>query len=579
MKSTSMVRLALVVLPLAAAPLPAQAPQDVTVEWIFSDKADAAVRMPKFAWTASDELLLLDESKPPGERTIERVRAGTGERKAAVDAAAALASLKALSPSGTLPDSLGWPESLDDAGKTGLYLFGDDLFALDLAASRFTRLTRTDAKELLPRISPDGSKAAFVRGNDLYVIDLASGKETRLTSDGSETILNGTLSWLYWEEIFSRGDTGYWWSPDSSAIAYLRSDESPVDVAIFTDIAPAVPRQIRQRYPQTGGANPIVRLGIADLATAKTSWLDASVVPYEYVIGALWLPDNRRIAVETMNRAQTKLDVWLVDRTGGRATKALTENDPNLVDQKEIVFLDGGKKMLVSSESGRAHAPLPLRDRRRSRERRHEGPLVRARPGSGFYGAPLGFGVGRRGARRRLLHGDREVFRSSTTSTRSARRHRHGAHDEGRRTARDRVLPGPPFLRGHLLEPRHPRPRSRSTTRPGRNARVARRQPHGRASRRLPSRRGRSLTIPAADGFALPTSLFKPRDFDAVEEVPDPRPRVRRPRRADRPGLAGIADAFFDQVLAHAADTSSPRSTRAAPRARARRSRTSSSGR
>lgn len=344
-------RLASLLLLLAARPLPAQAPRELTVDWIYGNEAAAVSKIPKFAWTSGDELLILDETRPPTTRTIERVAAKTGARGPAVDAAAALASLKALSPRGA-PDALPWPEALDPAGKTAIYLFGDDLYALDLAASRFERLTRTDAKEMLPRLSPDGKKVAFVRDNDLYVIDLVTKKGTRLTSDGSDTILNGTLSWVYWEEIFDRGDTGYWWAPDSSAIAFLHTDDSPVDVATFTDIAPAVPREIRQRYPRTGQKNPTVRLGVVELAGAKAVWMDPTGSSYEYILGVDWLPDSSSVAVHTINRAQTKLDIWRFDRPGGKATVVVSDTDPALIYQKELQFADGGKTWIVSFENG-----------------------------------------------------------------------------------------------------------------------------------------------------------------------------------------------------------------------------------
>ena len=47
--------------------------------------------------------------------------------------------------------------------------------------------------------SPDSTKIAFTRNNDLYVVDIASGVETRLTFDGTELILNGYASWVYYE--------------------------------------------------------------------------------------------------------------------------------------------------------------------------------------------------------------------------------------------------------------------------------------------------------------------------------------------------------------------------------------------
>ena len=45
------------------------------------------------------------------------------------------------------------------------------------------------AKDVCAHLSPDGTHIAFRRGWDLYSMDLASGKETRLTTNGSETML------------------------------------------------------------------------------------------------------------------------------------------------------------------------------------------------------------------------------------------------------------------------------------------------------------------------------------------------------------------------------------------------------
>lgn len=343
----------------AAAPVLAQAPKDITVAWANSDEGEAVSKMPQVAWTSGGDVLLLDERKPAAERTLERIRAATGERKPAVDRAAAMASLKGLIGAEGLPDALPWPDSFDRAGRLALYTFADDLFVLDLASGRFERLTRTAEKESVARLSPDGRKAAFTRGNNLYVYDLASKTETRLTSDGSSSILNGGLSWVYWEEIFDHGEAGYWWSDDSSAIAFLRTDESGVDVVTFPKFSPAVPEIITQRYPKTGNANPIVRLGIADVSSGKTSWMDQTAAPYEYILGVKWLPDSRSVAVQTTNRMQTRLDLWLVTRANGATKLLLTDTDDAWVDQKELQFLDGGKKFLVSSErDGHTHLYL-----------------------------------------------------------------------------------------------------------------------------------------------------------------------------------------------------------------------------
>ena len=94
-------------------------------------------------------------------------------------------------------------------------------------------------------------------------------EESRLTTDGSDTLLNGTVSWVYWEELLNRADRGYEWAPDSSAIAYLQSDESGVGEMHYVDFEPYLPRLIKQRHPKPGEANPRVRAGVVTIADAR----------------------------------------------------------------------------------------------------------------------------------------------------------------------------------------------------------------------------------------------------------------------------------------------------------------------
>ncbi len=373
----------------AALRLLAQPSEALTVDWITSPEADAIIRLPKHFWMADGAVLLFDERKPPAERTFERLDPETGLRRAAVDRPAALASLAALGPDTPSADALTWPISFDRSGAFGLYAFGDDLYLLDFARSRFERLTVSPAREINARLSPDGRRVAFARDNDLWVLDLASRRETRLTSDGGPAILNGVLSFVYWEEIFHHDDDAFWWSDDSQAIAFLRSDESGVDVATFTSFEPALPKVITQRYPRVGRPNPAVRLGVASLGTGRTVWMDAPAPGYEYVIGLTWQPDSRAVAVQTTNRAQDRLDLLLVDRATGATRRVLTDLDAAWVNQKEIQFLGGGREVLVSSErDGWTHLY------RYRADGSLVGPVTKGawsvRGPSAFYAAPMG---------------------------------------------------------------------------------------------------------------------------------------------------------------------------------------------
>ena len=319
----------------------------LTLEWIFGLEGRAVASVPQTAWLDDGSLIILDNRRAIRERTFEKLNPASGRREPLVDAARALTNLKSLAAG---EEVITWPISFDGAGRRALYIFKGDVFVLEFAKVEFRRLTSTPVEETSASFSPNGRHVAYVRGNDLYSFDLDTNRETRVTRDGSETLLNGTLSWVYWEEVFGRRDIGYWWAPDSEAIAYLQSDESQVDLTFFTDIKPFSPRVIRQRYARAGGPNPRVRLGITELEKATTTWIQIKE-PFEYIVRAKWLPDGKRLSFETMPRLQTELSLYFADRQSGSSKRVLTETDPGWVNMTDdLYFFSDGQHFLWPSE-------------------------------------------------------------------------------------------------------------------------------------------------------------------------------------------------------------------------------------
>jgi len=338
----------------------AQEKQEITVKWIYSSASGEATAIPRFVWLKDNTALLYDTRKPMEERTIEKFDPRTGKSIPAVDLKKALASLITLFGANKSPGYVNWSRSFDNEGKKGIYNFNGDIFLLDLTKSEFNRVTNTTEIERVVHFSPDGKMLSFVRENDIYVYDIEEKVEKRITTDGSDTILNGTLSWVYWEEIFGRNDIGYWWSDDSKSIAYLQTDESIVSITHFVDFKPAVPRVIKQRYPKAGMANPIVRVGIANMKSSKTKWVDFGDTEYEYIPRVEWLPDNKRLSVQTLNRAQTELDLYFIECGTGKATFIMKDEDEAWVNlQDDLTFLKDGNHFIWQSErNGYAHLYL-----------------------------------------------------------------------------------------------------------------------------------------------------------------------------------------------------------------------------
>lgn len=342
---------------LVAAQGSAQQKREITVDWIYGEEASKVSALPAHVWLADGTAVLYDIRRPAELRRFERLNPQTGQLTPTMEARKAMTSLRSVLTKGVMPDALPWPAAFSASGQHALYLFEGDLYLLDVEKAQFGRVTQTTAEEKSANFSPDGRKLAFVRDNDLYVYDIERKIEKRLTHDGSETTLNGTLSWVYWEEVFGRRDTGYWWSDDSQAIAYLQTNEAPVGTSYFVDFQPQYPRLIKQRYAKAGTPNPPVRLGIIEVDQDKTNWIKLDPKSYEYVVRVKWLPDNRRVSVQTMNRAQTEIDLHLAERSDGHAVRILKETDQDWVNaHDDLYFLQDGKHFIWASErTGYAH--------------------------------------------------------------------------------------------------------------------------------------------------------------------------------------------------------------------------------
>ena len=338
-------------------PPPATAQDErLSLEWVFSEEGKTAASLPDHAWLDNGLLMLYDKRVPKAERTIESYNPENGRRRALVDAKQVIEAFTVQFEPEEPIEELGWPAAFDPAGRWAVYEQSDDVVLLDLRSGEIVPVAVTGAEEKSARFSPDGRWLAFVRENDLYAWDVNEQTEKRLTTGGSETLLNGTVSWVYWEELLGRVDQGYFWSPDSASIAYLQTDDSGVGLMHYVDFEPNLPKLIRQRHPKPGEANPRVRAGVVNLEDAKTSWIDLGSYPYEYLARVKWLPDSERLAVQTMNRPQTALDLFIADASSGEARHVMRETNEGWVNvHDDLYFLDNGNFVWRSERDGFAH--------------------------------------------------------------------------------------------------------------------------------------------------------------------------------------------------------------------------------
>ena len=113
------------------------------------------------------------------------------------------------------------------------------------------------------------------------------------------------------------------------------------------DIDPWTPTVTTQRYPKVGEKNPEVRLGLVEMDDKKTTWVNLNGNTYEYILRVDWMSDHKRVCVRTMNRLQTEVDLFFVDRASGEGKFIMKETDEgwvNLTD--DLYFLEDGKHFI-----------------------------------------------------------------------------------------------------------------------------------------------------------------------------------------------------------------------------------------
>lgn len=189
--------------------------------------------------------------------------------------------------------------------------------------------------------SPNSEFVAFVRDGDLMIENISTGRERVIASSDRADLIHGTFDWVYEEEL---GLTqGFQFNHDGNMIAFWQVDRSGVPMQTLIDnTSERYPTLKRFAYPKVGQMNSAVRIGVHDLATERTAWMNIDGDPRQNYLAAMqWVNPSRepvddqatdeRLLIQQLNRRQNENRLWVADPETGSARVVHTETSPGWV--------------------------------------------------------------------------------------------------------------------------------------------------------------------------------------------------------------------------------------------------------
>ena len=212
-------------------------------------------------------------------------------------------------------------------------------------------------KEVLAQLPKDGSNLdyhvesgnlAYTRGNNLFVS--AKNDEQTVTNE-EDGIVSGQAIARY---EFGIGK-GTFWSPKGNMLAFYQKDERHVTDYPLTHYTSVPPTVEMVKYPMAGSESEYAALGVFNVKSGKTIYLDFSQFGSKdefYATNCSWSPDGKEVIVAVVNREQDDMQLSRFSAKDGKLVDVMYhEVDERYVEPESPThFLPDGESFLWLTE-------------------------------------------------------------------------------------------------------------------------------------------------------------------------------------------------------------------------------------
>ncbi len=179
-----------------------------------------------------------------------------------------------------------------------------------------------------PRLDPTGTYVAYVEVGALHLARTDGDGSRVLLSPESDLVTYGLAEFVAAEEMGRQ--SGYWWSPDGSALLVARVDVTRVRRWYIADPANPDRPSVAVAYPAAGTNNADVTLHLVDPNGSPSVEVRWDRVRFEYVTTVDWSEHGLLVVVES--RDQRTMQILDVDVPTGTTSVLREDTDDGWVD-------------------------------------------------------------------------------------------------------------------------------------------------------------------------------------------------------------------------------------------------------
>ncbi len=185
--------------------------------------------------------------------------------------------------------------------------------------------------------SPDGRLLSFLRGGRLWVGELRSDSITSRPIGSAPTDRAAVQSVR--------------WSPDSRMLAITEVDRSQVPMRGIPDYLTEEPTLVQVARPYPGEEAGTRRLGLVDVSSDETRWVELEGDSGDLIFGLEWSPDSRTLVVDRSDLFVNDRRILLIDARSGASRLLYREVDTlNVTAQWQVEWAPDGKGIYFLSD-------------------------------------------------------------------------------------------------------------------------------------------------------------------------------------------------------------------------------------